>query len=62
MNTNNSPVDWAKKAWGVGAPKGFRFASWVVAAGAFGIWYYYDNRVTITDHRQISAGMNKKEA
>ncbi len=60
MNTN-TPIEWAKKAWGVGAPKGFRLASWVVAIGAFGAWYYYDNRITITDHRQVSSSVGQKK-
>ncbi len=50
----NFPIDWAKKIWGVGSPKGFRVASWAVAIGAFGVWYYFDNKPTITDHSSIS--------
>ena len=39
-------MKFAQKVWGVGTPKGFRAASWVVALTVFGTWYYYDHRPT----------------
>lgn len=35
-------LDNIKKAWGVGTPKGFRGAAWIVAFAAFGLWQYMD--------------------
>eukprot|EP00981_Chlorochromonas_danica_P011990 scaffold4368_cov180-Ochromonas_danica.AAC.3 len=32
-----------RNIWGSNSSKGFRLASWGVALGAFGAWYYYDN-------------------
>ncbi len=37
-------MDALKKAWGVGAPKGFKAGAWVVAIAAFGAWQYFDNK------------------
>ena len=45
MNQSNQPqwINYAKKVWGEGAPKGFKMASWGVAFGLFSLWYYIDN-------------------
>jgi hypothetical protein len=37
-------MDALKKAWGVGAPRGFKAGAWVVAIAAFGAWQYWDNK------------------
>lgn len=45
-----SPIDQAKKVWGVGTPKTFRLAAWGIAIGAFAAWQYYDNKPVIVHH------------
>lgn len=36
-------VNFAKKIWGVGQPKGFRIGAWVAAFAAFGGMYLIQN-------------------
>lgn len=35
-------LEHLKKAWGVGAPRGFKAGAWITAIVAFGAWQYYD--------------------
>jgi hypothetical protein len=37
-------MDFLKRIWGVGAPKGFKAAAWVAAFGIFGLMQYRDQQ------------------
>lgn len=40
-------IESIKRAWGVGSPRGFKVAAWVVAFSVFGAWQYFDNKKSL---------------
>lgn len=40
-------IESIKRAWGVGSPRGFKVAAWIVAFSVFGAWQYFDNKKSL---------------
>jgi hypothetical protein len=56
-------LDFAKKVWGVGMPKGFRLAAWGLALTVYGI-YSYDQFLPsrVNDRAAIKLNKDDKES